>query len=327
MSVAMIAALCPPASGGDLFEAIDKHALAATADVERQIPSLVQYLTKPAKTETEKLRAISRWIASRIGYDGQLLETGLRAGGRATPELLQALKSENVLKTRKTICQGYCNLLSSLSKQAGIEVVTISGQSRITNISHSWNAVKLSGKWYLLDATGMAGESADPKVGRVFNNFYFLTPPQQLIFFNLPDDPKWQLIPNPVSRAEFLKTPPVDFLLFQAGFIAKDVREKLNDKSFRGFASVGYLGRKEILLENTPIERHLQAGRAYRFRIKTEDYSEITGFNEGAGHAFQRTAGLFEAEINVKKGVLKFGGKEKGDDSGSYTQLLEYIVE
>ena len=47
----------------------------------------------------------------------------------------------------KTVCAGYSKAYTLLCSAVGIEVVTLVGYN------HGWNAVKLSGNWYLVDAT------------------------------------------------------------------------------------------------------------------------------------------------------------------------------
>lgn len=309
------------------YEAIDRHALAAPAGVERGIPELARYLIQPAANDTEKVRALCRWIADRINYDRDLMERTSRAyaAGRFPPEAVKLVEAENVLKQRKTVCEGYANLFVSLCKQAGVEAVRIGGVSRLTGLSHTWNAVKLNGQWRLLDVTGMA--AGDPKPGKRIQEFYYLTPPDQLIFFNFPADPKWQLLQEPISKREFQQTPAVNALLFQFGVSAKDIRAKLKEKGFRGFVNAGDLSGRSIVIRQSPLDLHLQAGGRYAFRIESGDYEEIAILNEGQYQVLERKGKVFTGEVVVKRGSLKVGGKTREGDKDVYHGMLEYVVE
>ena len=61
-----------------------------------------------------------------------------------------------VLKERLAVCEGYARTFEMLMNLLGVECVGITGTARDSDGSeelHMWNAVKLSGDWYLADAT------------------------------------------------------------------------------------------------------------------------------------------------------------------------------
>ena len=147
------------------YEEIDRHALNAPASAEASVESLAAYLIEPAKNDREKARAIFRWITENIDYN---VEVFFKGGTGAT-------NSEDVLKSRKSVCYGYSDIFLSLAKEAGLEAVRISGYGKGygyvpgKNFSgpanHAWNAVKINGSWYLMDSTWGAGYvSGDKKV-------------------------------------------------------------------------------------------------------------------------------------------------------------------
>ena len=53
----------------DQFFALDKYAKNCPVKYHKDIPSLVEYLLKPANTEIEKVRVLFTWIATHIRYD------------------------------------------------------------------------------------------------------------------------------------------------------------------------------------------------------------------------------------------------------------------
>jgi hypothetical protein len=307
-----------PASAQSPYKEIDKYALDAPADVERTIPDLVKYLIKPAKNDTEKVRAICRWTADRVTYDHELAERveKARSAGKSLPDYQKRMQAETVLKDRKTVCAGYANLFMSMCKNAGIEAVTINGHLR--GVPHGWNAVKIGGKWQLLDVTGMRGAS--------MCEFFFLAPPEQLIFYNLPADPKWQLLQKPVSKKEFEKLMVATIgPLFSYGVSGNDVREKLNEKGFRALVKSSYVQGKSMVntkIQKPPLDFHLKVGAKYAFRIESKDFFEIGIFYKGKFQAFERKDNIFEGEITAQPGEFRICGRVKEGDN-----LLHFVLE
>ena len=56
---------------------------------------------------------------------------------------------DNLLKTRKGICEAYANLFTTLCHRVGIE----SSYCYSNELAHIWNIVKINGEWYHVDTT------------------------------------------------------------------------------------------------------------------------------------------------------------------------------
>lgn len=148
----------------DPYAAVDRHALAATARDERDIPSLAAYLKRG--TERETARAVYRWCAERIDYDDRFTRNG-----RDAPA---------VLHDRKAVCLGYSTLYAALAKEAGLKAVVVHGWGETWGHGggrHAWNAVEVNGRWLLADVTW----STD----RLSENC-FLQPPETFVFTHFP---------------------------------------------------------------------------------------------------------------------------------------------
>jgi hypothetical protein len=79
--------------------------------------------------------------------------------------------------------------------------------------NHSWNAVRIEGNWYLLDATwGHSTLQQDNELVQISNDDYFLIRPEQFVLTHLPGNPMWQLLANPVSTAHFMSAKPINLL-------------------------------------------------------------------------------------------------------------------
>lgn len=200
------------------YSRIDKHALNTPKHVESSIETLAKYLIKPAKNDLEKVRAIYRWITANISYN-----TGAYFSG-----IYGSTSAEDVLESRSSICEGYSDLFFELAKIAGIEVVKISGYAKgysykigdkfTGTTNHSWNAVKINGKWRLIDSTWGSGYVNEfGNFVREYDEFYFLTPPEYLIYTHFPEDKKWQLLPNPITKEQFEGLPFVKPPFFKNG--------------------------------------------------------------------------------------------------------------
>ena len=195
---------------GRSFDLIDQHALNTPASAETSIEALAQYLTAPAQNDSDKIRAIFRWVTANITYDTSVYFTG--SPGTHKP------RTGNILQDRMALCEGYSTLMEGLGKAAGLKTVKISGHAKGVGYQigdkitgppdHAWNAVYLGGHWQLLDATWGSGHMDEGgKFVRQFEPFYFLTSPLDLIYTHFPEDPQWQLLEPQVTLAEFESFP------------------------------------------------------------------------------------------------------------------------
>ncbi|HUU28028.1 MAG TPA: hypothetical protein VM123_09465 [archaeon] len=170
-----------------------------------------------------------------------------------TPEQKQALAAQKVLEKRTADCDGYALLMDTMTKLAtgnlgsllaeskdstgsitgqpgqpsGLEIIGIEGfgkgygytvGSDFTGKNHAWNAVKLDGKWYFMDCTWGAGlPNEKGEFVFKFEDYYFLTPPEELVYTHFPADPSWQLLEKPVSKQEFIELPYLWPVFFKYG--------------------------------------------------------------------------------------------------------------
>lgn len=198
----------PPVSLGTNhnYAQIDTHALNAPANLRRDLDALAAYLVQPARNQRDKARAIFRWISANIAYDDDAYFRN-----EYTPH-----NTRDVLSSGKAVCDGYANLFKQLAERVGLETVMISGftkgysyhtRGRLGLVDHAWNAVKIDGQWQLLDSTWGAGylDGRKKRFVREFEPHYFLPDPAAFIFDHYPDDPRWQLLKNPISKQQFAK--------------------------------------------------------------------------------------------------------------------------
>ena len=196
----------------DNFTAIDSQAQILNY-TGNSIQELAKLLTTQAPTEAEKARIIYSWLAYHIIYDVPAYESGNY--GDVSPE--------SVLRNRTTVCSGYANLYAALAQAMGLEAEVIVGYGKGTSylvgtdnkVNHAWNAVKINGNWYLMDATWGAGTVGEGRFQPRFNPHYFATPPEQFIYDHYPEQSGWQLLANTYSKTQFDELPRVFPAFFQ----------------------------------------------------------------------------------------------------------------
>lgn len=289
------------------YEEIDRHALNAPSSAEATVESLAAYLIEPAKNDREKARALFRWVAENIDYN---IEGSFGGATGAT-------NSEDVLKSRKSICYGYSDLFLSLAREAGLQAVKIRGYGKGYGyvpgknfrgpFNHAWNAVKINGSWYLVDCTWGAGYvSGEGQYVRKFDDHYFMTPPSQFIFNHLPDDARWQLLDEPLSKEKYENLVYLESDFFNLGL-------KLGQRN--GTISAGkqinvsiFAPEDVLMMAKLEYANGAAAGDGYTFCQRDGERYDIYAQFPSAGNY-----------------ILKAYAKRR-DDSGKYDSVLEYGI-
>jgi len=248
----------------------------------RNVEKLTNLLTKNFVEDEQKARAIFRWITEYIAYDCK---------GFLKP-IKSKSKPKQVLGRRKGICYGYSALFKEMCDIAGIKCEIINGYAKQSvtrkcknNIiirDHSWNAIYLNDKWYLLDATWASGvvdnrcihfskkynkhSSFGIKLPlnifkhfeKCYTEYYFLSSPQDFILEHFPKKNNWQLLENTIDIRQFknasqLKNPP-------------HIYERFFEEDIKSF-----------LPECTTIETRIKKNTEIKFKGK--DHRKISSIN------------------------------------------------
>ena len=184
-----------------------------------EVQGLARELVRGLDSDREKAHAIYRWLGENIAYNVE----GLYSGdlGDNSPEA--------VLRDRIAVCAGYARLFDAMSREVGLESEVVSGRTRTdgdelppslrdSDTNHAWNAVKLEGRWHLLDPTWGAGSvTEERKFVREPNDEWFVVDPAVFIYSHLPADEKWQLLDSPVGRSDFENLPNLRPEFFNLG--------------------------------------------------------------------------------------------------------------
>jgi transglutaminase/protease-like cytokinesis protein 3 len=196
-----------PTTRTNNFAAIDNHAERVPQHIALQpLHKLVAYLTKPASNDIEKARAVARWITSNIVYD---FDAATRGKGTVSDN------PDSILHTRRAVDMGFANLFVKMMHSAGVEAFAIAGKKKGVNFTpgsasslkrHAWNAFRTAGKWYLVDLPVYKEVETDDSYKLIYADAFFCIQPEQMIYTNFPDDRRWQLLNEPITKDQFLSS-------------------------------------------------------------------------------------------------------------------------
>jgi hypothetical protein len=223
-------------------------------------PELVKSILKNATTEREKALAIFTWIATHISYDTSYKITD----------------ADGALKYRKGVCAAYSALFNEFCALAGLESVRISGYAKsifydfndiLTAPNHDWNAVKIDGRWILVDATWGAGYVNNGVFTAAFEPSWFEVDPAFLVFTHLPENEPWQLLPQPLSLHAFWTLPTIKPEIASMGFDGKTLLDFFTAHPNTAFPFI-YSFKGTFKVNQMPLTRTLSATASYDFKFE-----------------------------------------------------------
>lgn len=208
-----------PVAYGRSYSVADNRAYHVGNQYNNDLDALIDYLVKPFPEDEElKARVLFSWIVYHIQYDHYEYKTTYEYREKFANE--GATDSpQDTFKKRIGVCRHFARLFLYMAQKAGLEAVIVTGSSE--GGRHAWNAVKIKGKWQLLDATWASRNktafkniSTDNKYvkevskrenaynknktksGKKINELWFFTDPKKMIKTHVPDNMKWSLLSN-----------------------------------------------------------------------------------------------------------------------------------
>ncbi|XP_060082728.1 hillarin-like [Ylistrum balloti] len=228
----------------DVFHESDcilADAVATRVDAEsvNTIDELVRELTIKMKTDLQKLRALFMWLGvQRIRH--RTYPTTVDPSTPMGHLKRMALGRVSYAVMFTLLCRAAklpCVIIRGIAKSASYEV----GDKNVDSLRNMWNAVYVSGEWRfvfplwalsavvgkttgdwtLVESKGdpmreRQEESAGESVSQV-DDYYFLIDPEEFCFTCLPDEEKWQLLKEPISKRKFIRVPYLWPPYFQYG--------------------------------------------------------------------------------------------------------------
>lgn len=182
---------------------------------ETSLESVATAIAARERDPFDRVKALHDWVVTRLHYDHASLVPGQR----------KPQDAKSVFANRTGVCEGYARLMVAFGKVTGDNIVYVVGDVREENgeaapVGHAWNAVEIKGSWYIIDAT-WDDPTVDGKGDRYQTDYLFI-PPTVAIFDHFPDAARWQLLPKPLSRVEFLRQPFARPGLARVGLVMKN---------------------------------------------------------------------------------------------------------
>lgn len=192
------------------YSKTDEYAASVGPMYGNYLKTIVDTLTKHRTLPQEdQVRAIYMWIAHNVNYS---------TVGKRHPKNFNPSASE-ALNNRETTDEGYANLFKAMLDMAHIRSTVINGMAKsdprdIGKVSdkwnkHTWNAVEVNGKWYLVDLAWSAGRT-DRKFRtftKAFTDAWYMTDKELFAMTHYPKDKKWQFLDTPVNKSVFTQAP------------------------------------------------------------------------------------------------------------------------
>jgi transglutaminase/protease-like cytokinesis protein 3 len=188
-----------------LHQALYDHAVTTPDSVTKNFRTLAAYLKAPCQDDSEIVETIFYWMALNIQYNDDPNYEMSYADSVAKVTLL----------TRKSGCEGTARLFCEICHAANVECQVVFGyaegysfdRQQSSRPNHGWNAVQINGEWKLVDATwgsgGSTTEGNQEMYVRELDLRYLFADPTDLIIDHFPEDSKWQLLENPITKREF----------------------------------------------------------------------------------------------------------------------------
>lgn len=221
-------------------------------------------ITTGCTTKYEQAEAIYRWLCQNIAYD-------------TTYSIHDA---DTCWDNKRGVCQAYSELFYRLGEPLGLEVIIVTGDTKedsgkLADDGHAWVIVGTDKYHILIDPTWGAGSVKDGVFTRSKNDMsWFDVNPYWMIFTHFPDNPDFQMLPQPIDMASFLRLPQINPHYGDFGWNAKECFEK-------GLA--GNLALPKVFKNRSedvkclllPKEKYLRVGQEYDFVVEKMSKHEV----------------------------------------------------
>ena len=190
------------------------------------VENLANRIDKDFKSDADKARAAFFWLVKNIRYNLKEYYSPRKKSYRfrySSEEervlKLQTIRNQFIAETFKNkmgVCEDYAQSFKKICDLLNIEAAVIKGNVRsdfreigtVSNsTNHAWNAVKIDGKWLILDATWAAGYEYNGKWIRKFNEYFFDIPTDKIFKTHFPKEAIWVLHFGQMSLEEFYNQP------------------------------------------------------------------------------------------------------------------------
>ncbi|MBP5358842.1 MAG: hypothetical protein J6Y69_06625, partial [Treponema sp.] len=190
-----------PAAKED-FSSIDSYVEKLNLSTTMTLEKAAKEITKTAKTDKEKARALFTWIKKNISYDS----ASVGNPDNFSDSSLDARSAEGTFRNRKGVCDGYSSLFFEFGIFVGLDVDYVTGMVKLDSSynkmneltdeknAHAWNCVHTDKGDILLDCTWG----------------WFDVDPAYMIFSHYPNGDNFQNLSTALTYGQFKDLPYVD---------------------------------------------------------------------------------------------------------------------
>ena len=191
-----------------------------------KVENLANQIDKDFDSDEEKVRATFYWLAKNIRYNLREFynpkQRSYRFSYSSENERLQKLQAikdrliNKAFQTKLGVCEEYAQSFKKVCDLLGIEAYVIKGYVRIntseigvipSSTNHAWNAVKLNGRFVVLDATWAAGYEFQNRWVKDFNPYYYDISNTDIFKTHYPKERLWILRLGRMTIDEFFNQP------------------------------------------------------------------------------------------------------------------------
>lgn len=213
-----------------------------------------------AQTNYEKALRIYVWLCENVTFDNTN----------------QIRTADETWRSRKAVCQGYCELFYRLAAAVGVKTKLVYGKARLPIASaplqdHVWLAIETERGEVLADPTWGAGHFARGTFVRMQQPLlWFDVDGAWFIFSHYPKNDRRQHLDPTVSRADFDRLPYMTPLSAALGIKGNDALRHLLDggETYPVVRVQDGAWLQQIALVGMPRTHTLQADSAYTFTVK-----------------------------------------------------------
>ena len=123
---------------------------------------VIDEIIKPGMTDYEKTVAIWEYLEKNTVYEIEAYEYAKQNNFsmEGATGFENTFNTYGILCNGKGVCQSYAYTFKLLAHTCGIESDVVVGT--MNNVDHAWNAIKIDGKWYMIDTTNNINAIAIP---------------------------------------------------------------------------------------------------------------------------------------------------------------------
>lgn len=275
---------------------IDTMAFQLPEDKQGSIEEVANALCDLSPEERDRAKLLYAWVAHHVHYDDEGFNTGNYANSDA----------ESVFKNKKSVCEGYSNLVREIGVRMGLNVVKIVGYSkgygynqgdRFTESNHAWNAVQINGEWQLIDATWGSGHGATEggklKSYAAYDPKWFSMPAHEFLLSHLPENAENQYLDEPITLAQYEQFPYVNGAIFNLNFDSKALFNQLINGELKSICEA-YKFTVPVEASQIPLEGVLIQGQNYSFTIKSKAADEVYVMDGETMVSFKKNEDVFQ---------------------------------